>query len=267
MLWFREKPRRAGKKGFGWIPDHPDVRDHRFTAHLPKLGSDVRLLPPSVDLRPSCPPIYDQGELGSCTANAIAFTLQFDKMKEKLADVSIPSRLFIYYNERVIEGTVRSDAGAAIRDGMKVISKIGDCPESMWPYVECKFAKRPAVAAYESALKHTALNYGRLHQTLPDLKQCLSAGFPFVCGITVYDSFESDAVARDGVVPLPDVSKEKDLGGHAVAVVGYDDIKQSFLMRNSWGSSWGISGYCWIPYGYILDPNLSCDRWAVKVVA
>src|SRR5437870_13626801 len=103
---------------YGWIPDIPDQRDHLFAA--PILAPQT--LPAKVDLRKKCPPVYDQGQLGSCTANAIAGAVEFDQMKERLPQIFVPSRLFIYYNERVIEGSVDSDSGAMLRDGIKTVA-------------------------------------------------------------------------------------------------------------------------------------------------
>src|SRR5438874_4074423 len=126
-------------KGLGWIPDLPDARDHLYAAPPAMLTQ----LPAAVDLRPQCPDVYDQGHLGSCTGNAIAGVIQFDQMRQHLKPPCpfLPSRLFIYYNERVMEHTVHSDAGAQIRDGIKSVSKQGDCPESEWPYDVGKFDK------------------------------------------------------------------------------------------------------------------------------
>ncbi len=249
-------------KRYGWIPDLPDQRDHLYSAPQPVLAR----LPKKVDLRPQCPPVFDQGELGSCTANAIAAAHQFDQMKQKKPKIFTPSRLFIYYNERVIEGTVRQDAGAMIRDGIKTLSKQGAASETAWPYVIAKFATRPPKQCYAAALDNQALSYQRLTPVLSQLKGCLAAGYPFVFGFSVYESFESEAVARTGEVPMPDGSSEKQLGGHAVLAVGYDEGKQLFIVRNSWGTGWGIKGYCTFPYAYLLDANLCDDFWTVRVV-
>ena len=124
---------------YGWIPDLPDQRDYHFAAPSAVQAS----LPPAVDLTPLCPPVYDQGQLGSCTGNGVAGVLQFDAMKESLPDTSTPSRLFIYYNERVIEGTVKSDSGAQIRDGIKTVAATGACDETLWPYDITMFAHKP----------------------------------------------------------------------------------------------------------------------------
>jgi len=246
-------------RNYGWIPDFPDSRDRVY--QLPKkLGP----LPPSTDLRPGCPPLYDQGDLGSCTANAIGAAIEFDQMKQKLA-TSTPSRLFIYYNERVIEGTVDTDSGAQIRDGIKTIASDGACPETMWPYVEASFADRPTPPCYQYAKLHPAVQYARVTQDAGQLKACLAAGYPFVFGFTVYESFEGDDVAQSGIVPMPS-DGEAEVGGHAVMAVGYDDSTERFLTRNSWGPEWGIGGYFTIPYAYLTDTNLADDFWVIRVV-
>jgi C1A family cysteine protease len=246
---------------YGWIPDLPDHRDHMYAAP-PKV---LAVLPKKADLRPKCPPVLDQGELGSCTANAIANAFRFDEMKQKVAKPLAPSRLFIYYNERSMEGTVQSDSGAQIRDGIKSIAKLGVCPESEWPYDIAKFTRKPPAKAYKDALKHQALSYQRVVQTLGQMKGCLAAGYPFVFGFSVYESFESQAVAKNGVVPMPG-PKEKSLGGHAVLAVGYDDAKQNVTVMNSWSAKWGDKGYFYLPYAYINDANLASDFWTVRVV-
>ncbi len=247
---------------YGWIPDLPDARDHLYAAPMAVTAA----LPPKVDLRPHCPPVYDQGQLGSCTANAIGAAIQFDRMKQKLSPNFIPSRLFIYYNERVIEGTVSTDSGAQIRDGIKSVDKQGACPEPDWPYDISKFTMRPPKADYKEALHDRAASYSRLVQNANLLKGCLASGYPFVFGFTVYESFESPEVARSGVVPMPSTG-EKALGGHAVLAVGYDDSTQRFVVRNSWGTGWGMSGYFTMPYQYVTDSNLADDLWTIRLIA
>jgi C1A family cysteine protease len=222
-------------------------------------------LPSKVDLRPNCPPVYDQGQLGSCTGNAIAGAVQFDREKQKLKPDFVPSRLFIYYGERVIEGTVNSDAGAQIRDGIKVVAKQGVPPETDWPYDITKFADKPPPKAFTDALKDLAVSYSRVAQNLGQMKGCLASGFPFVFGFTVYDSFESQQVAQTGVVPMP-ASGESVLGGHAVVAVGFDDGQQRFIVRNSWGTGWGMQGYFTIPYAYLTDTGLASDFWTIRLI-
>jgi C1A family cysteine protease len=255
----------AGARGkylghYGWMPDIPDQRDLVFAA------ARVTTPPPSVDLRPGCPPVYDQGLLGSCTANAIAAAIQYEQIRQKEPKPFAPSRLFIYYNERVMEHTVGQDAGAQIRDGIKSVNHIGACSETDWPYVIANFTRKPPPRAFKDAPLGKAVSYQRVVQTLDQMKGCLAAGFPIVLGISVYESFESQQVAKSGVVPMP-TSSEKLLGGHAILAVGYHDAEQRFIMRNSWGTSWGLRGYFTIPYTYLTDSNLCDDLWTIQMVA
>jgi hypothetical protein len=246
---------------YGWKPDLPDHRDLKYTARRAVLAN----LPPLVDLRSGCPAVYDQGDLGSCTANAIAAAFEFDLLKQDSPDFT-PSRLFIYYNERVIENTVDSDSGAQIRDGIKSVNNQGVCPETTWPYVLSEFTQKPFATCYTDALTHTVTSYQSIDQDLDQMKGCLADGYPMVVGFTVYSSFESPQVAQSGVLNLPDAS-ESTVGGHAVLVVGYDDSQNRFIVRNSWGPSWGMAGYFTMPYAYLTTPDLSSDFWTVRVVA
>jgi C1A family cysteine protease len=252
-------PRRIKK--FGWIPDLPDARDHMYAAPISLMGA----MPAKVDLRPSCPPVLNQGQLGSCTANAIANAHRFDQMKQNKGKSFAPSRLFINYNERDMEGTVGEDSGAMIRDGIKSIAQLGVCDEKDWPYVINKFTNKPPASSYTDALEHQALSYQRVTQSLTQMKGCLASGFPFVFGFTVYESFESDAVAKNGDVPLPS-QNEQVLGGHAVLAVGYDDKTQRFIVMNSWGTGWAKKGFFTMPYAYMTDANLADDFWTVRIV-
>jgi C1A family cysteine protease len=245
---------------FGWKRDLPDPRDFKFKVTIPHE------LPPSVDLRPQCPPdIFDQGDLGSCTANALGSAYQFEEMKQGTPSFA-PSRLFIYYNEREIEGTINQDAGATIRDGIKTMVDKGVCPETMWPYKICKFKKRPDETCYTEALNNKVTEYLRISpHSLYEVKHCLSEGYPIAFGFTIFESFMSDKVNQTGIAPMPQPN-ESTLGGHAVLAVGYDDTKQALIIRNSWGKSWGLDGYFYLPYGYVSEPNLSADFWTIRLV-
>jgi C1A family cysteine protease len=247
--------------GYGWNRDLPDGRDFMYGAP----AEVVRQLPESVDLRPGCPPVYDQGQLGSCTANAIGGALEFAQIKQKSKSPFTPSRLFIYYNERVIEHTVDSDSGAQIRDGVKSVHKLGAPPETDWPYDINQFSQKPPEKAYTDAKNYQSILYQRVTPTLGQLKGCLASGFPFVFGFTVYESFESQEMANTGHLGMPG-SGEKQLGGHAVLAVGYDDSSQSFVVRNSWGADWGIKGYFTMPYPYLLQETLASDFWTIRSV-
>lgn len=208
------------------------------------------------------PPVYDQGQLGSCTGNAIAAAFEYEAIKQKEKPAT-PSRLFIYYNERVMEGTVDQDAGAAIRDGVKTVHNLGVPAETLWPYDINKFADKPPAEAYAEALNHEAISYARC---LPShVRQALANKTPVIFGFTVYDGFEGAQVARTGVLHLPG-PKEQVVGGHAVLAVGYNDTTQSIIVRNSWGTSWGQRGYFTMPYAYILNPGLASDFWTISRV-
>lgn len=246
---------------YGWKPDMPDHRDHVWSIPARLTATP---LPTLVDMRTKCPSVYDQGQIGSCTANAINGAYEFDLLKQNATDF-MPSRLFVYYNERVIEGSVKQDAGAEIRDGIKTIAQQGVCTEKTWPYNVKKFASKPSKKCYKEALAHLAVTYQRVDQTLDTMKACLASGTPIVIGFSVYDSFESDAVTKTGVVNMP-AKNEQLLGGHAVLVVGYDDVTQRWIVRNSWGTAWGQAGYFTMPYAYLLDSNLSSDFWAIQTV-
>ncbi|MFT3705294.1 MAG: C1 family peptidase [Agriterribacter sp.] len=250
---------------FGWVPDLPDQRDLIFSGAL----KTMQHLPLKVDLRKNCPPILTQGDLGSCTANSLGSAFQFGQMKQAIPNF-IPSRLFLYYNERAMEGTIPVDSGAQIRDGIKSLNKQGVCAETNWTYDDdtqspnAKFAQKPPKVCYDKALTNQILNYQRLNNaSLIQLKACLSEGYPFVFGFTAYVSFFK--IKKNGVMPMP-LPNEKVAGGHAVMAVGYDEKKQVFIVQNSWGKSWGDKGYFYMPYAYITDTHLSDDFWTIRLV-
>jgi len=226
-------------------------------------------IPTVVDLRSKLPPCYDQGQLGSCTANALVGAYQY------LTPEFMGSRLFLYYNERLIEGTVNYDSGAYIHDGVSSLQQKGLCPETDWPYTVSKFTQKPPTSAYTDALKHKVVTAYNVTQTVSAMKALLVAGHPFVIGITVYSSFETYTALSSGLVPMPPVNrKDSVLGGHAVLVVGYNDSIQcpgappgAWIFRNSWGSAngsaggYGVSGYGFLPYNYLINTGLCSDCW------
>lgn len=249
---------------YGWKPDLPDQRDHLFYRD-DLIGNGWR----DVDLREGAPPIFNQGEEGSCTANAISFAVRYHLKLE-------PSRQFIYWNERAMEGTTESDSGARIRDGMKSIAKIGMCPENAWPYSE-GWQKRPSDHAYREARYFRATSYQRVNQLASDIYTCLLHGSPVVFGISVYESFESEKTADTGMISSPRRSEQL-LGGHAMCCVGLThtnpyapssvEISSSgwAIVANSWGDAWGDKGFCYIPLHYLLS-SLASDFWTVYAVA
>jgi len=245
------------KYAYGRIADLGDDRDKRFSI------LDGLSLPSSVDLRPDCAPIEDQGQLGSCTSFATGAAIRYARKKQGLSDF-VTSHLFLYYNSRS-KSTKTVDAGATIRDAIKAAAKQGDCAETDWPYDISKFASKPPVQAYQDALKDRAISYLSVAQDGTQMKNCLAQGWPVVIGFTVYSSFESNAVAQSGVVPMPSKS-ESVLGGHAVLIVGFRDDKQQWICRNSWGQ-WGDQGYFYMPYDYLLNRRLSSDFWTIRAMS
>jgi C1A family cysteine protease len=257
-------------RGYGWRRQLPDARDMLYAARL-------KAAPPAeYDLRQAMPPVYDQGQLGSCTGNAIAAAMEYERDRQGLSDF-VPSRLFIYYNERALEGTASSDSGAVIKDGIKVVNSDGVCPETLWPYDIAMFTVKPPQRCYVAALIDRLVQYEAI-QTLGDLKDAISSNLAVVFGFTVYASFESLAVAQTGVMPMPKRG-EKLVGGHAVVAVGYSDPKGYVIVRNSWGPSWGDAGYFYMPYEYLTgsttssddspinSAHLASDFWALELVS
>lgn len=260
--------------GFGWVRDIPDQRDFMYSAPLEVLQS----LPEQVDLRKCCPAVYDQGRIGSCTANALAAAVQFDRSRDRQGPDFVPSRLFIYFNERLIEGDAGYDKGAQLRDGIKTLAEAGVCSEADWPYDDTpavchggpfpagsRAATRPNQKCYDAAAKFQISVYQRLNQNLSQFQGCLAAGYPFVFGFTVYTSFFDSPGVQKRVTPMPG-NADHVLGGHAVLCVGYDNSQNKFIVRNSWGSRQGDGGYFLMPYAYVTEPNLAADMWAINAV-
>lgn len=242
---------------YHWTRDKPDHRDYKYSL------SGVSQ-PNIVDLRAYCSPIEDQGNLGSCTGNAIAGAIELlHKRNGRAFDAS---RLFIYYYERLLEGTVNYDSGAYIRDGIRATYNYGAPLESYWPYDIRKFKTTPSRQAIDDASRRKVT----LYQRILDHAGCLDAlsnGYPVTIGFDVYSSFESVNVARTGIMPYPNVRKERLLGGHAVLLVGYDKNRQVYIARNSWGTGWGDRGYFYMPFQVIQNTQMSSDFWIIKSVS
>lgn len=247
-------------KKYGWKPDIPDQRDI-YASFPPNKFKTLE----KIDFRNSnlLPGIYNQGNLGSCVSNALIAAFQYDQKKQKMEDF-LPSRQFVYYNQRVIEGTVNYDSGSTIRDGIKVLNRLGVCPENDYPYNVEFFTDRPNEKSYKDAQNHKAIQYRKIRPTIKDIMLSLSAGIPVIFGFTVYESFEKPDVARTGIMQTPK-NYEKILGGHCVLAVGYDSSRQYLLVRNSWGEEWGQKGYFWMPFSFINARNCG-DFWIIQKV-
>lgn len=249
--------------GLGWRRQLPDHRDHIYAAPPPI----IKALPSYVDLRKTgflLPP-FDQLQTSSCVGQSTAGALAFARAKEKLGSL-VPSRLQIYYDARLLEGTASIDGGAEIRDAFKAMAAQGATFETgsvSWPFIPANVTVRPPAVVYAAALKDRALSYQTVAQDINQIRGCLADGHPFVFGFTVFESFESDHVAATGRVPMPS-GDDAPIGGHAVLAIGYDDTDRNMLVRNSWGAGWGIKGNFLLPYEYVINPNLASDFWTLR---
>jgi C1A family cysteine protease len=234
-----------------WLPDLPDHRDLKYKMSNMKL-------PVSMDLRDEDSAIKDQGDLGSCTGNAIASLIE----EELVAKTEI-SALFIYFQERKLEGSISNDSGASIRDGIKACAKVGACSEQFYPYIVEAFKKEPSALAYANAMHRKLLSYRRV-SNLKEMLDCIASGHGIVMGFTVYESFLTEEVANTGIMPYPKLL-ERAAGGHAVVAIGYNTHKKMLLVKNSWGDDWGQNGYFWMPFKVIQNRNMSDDFWTIMM--
>ncbi len=236
------------------------------------LADVLAAVPAAVDLR-GCgfPPVHAQGELNSCTAHVLSALLYHAMFKRCRDEAFEPSRLFLYYNQRNFRRAVgkprygRRGAPVCMADGIKSIRDNGFCSEQQWPYVETMFDVKPASSLYEFSARRRAYRYFPVAADIAHLKGCLSEGYPLACGIAMYESFLGPAVRRSGRVALP-AAGEGLRGGHALVVVGYDDARQHFIARNSFGPHWGDGGHCYLPYAFLADPRRGFDFWIVRAI-
>jgi C1A family cysteine protease len=249
------KPREIRR--YGWKPSLPDLRDHVADA------SELKVLD-EVDPRADLPAVFDQGQLGSCTANAVAAAVEYDA-KLNGSDPGFLSRLWIYYYERKLEGSpADQDTGAFGRDGFKVCKTLGVPLEQDWPYDIAKFSDEPPSSLAGEARAHRISNYRAVPRNIDSMKAVLSNRQTIAFGFTVYESFESQEVAQTGIVPMPS-RDERTLGGHEVLIVGYLKSEPNYgLVRNSWGTGWGMQGYFLMPWAYIVDANLASDFRTIR---
>jgi C1A family cysteine protease len=272
---------------FGWKPDLPiRLNLYRFDFSL----SLATAPPPSVDLRPEMPDVYDQHDIGACTSNAVAACIQFVRRKNHLPNDFVPSRLFIYYFGRQIEQSIDTDGGLAISDAITVIENKGVPSEADWPYdgtapdEHNKFQPTsraiapPRQAILNEAGLHRTTSAFSLDQDLGQMKACLALGYPFVFGFTIYKSFFDNNATPPlplKTIPMPP-DADQPVGGHAVVAVGYKDDQTALgggylICRNSWGLKdiadrpMQDGGHFYMPYAYALDRDLSSAFWTIRV--
>src|SRR6266568_6038145 len=247
---------------YGWIPDFPDRTNDRV--FVPKA---LRLDPAGNLPVNLLPPVFNQNRLGSCTgASTGRGSIMYLIAKENQPRNPM-SALFAYYNARLLEGTEKSDSGAQIRDVLKGIIRYGLCSESLYPYVETAFSIRPSQRAYHDGAFTLMDKYERISEVglarVQHAKSAILQGWPVNFGFTVYENFENLETAQTGHMKMP---KGAVVGGHAVWAWAYDDSKEAFRIRNSWGSEWGIGGDFWMPYEYFQDDGLCTDLWVPQSV-
>lgn len=248
------------KSYYGWECSKCDHRDYKFSTTV----KAPIYLPDKVDLRRGMLPVMQQESIGSCTACSSIAMVEYLIKKNYPKRRFRPSVLAQYYWTRKLEGNQKRDSGAEMRTSLKSLNKFGAAHSKLWPYRTKKFAIAPNKKTRIDAKRHRVVEYRRLDQNLKELKTCLAMGFPFIFGFWVYESFEREA--GKGFMPQPNVKKERFLGGHACAIVGYNNLIQAFLVRNSWGRRWGLRGHFWMPYELVLDPTISQDFWTAKMV-
>jgi hypothetical protein len=221
-------------------------------------------LPAAVDLRGWMTPVEDQGQLGSCTSNALAGAVEYLVRRETGRAVDL-SRLFVYYNQRLWGDYVRDDGGGAIAVGVRVLARLGIPTESSWPYRPELFAVQPTAAVYAEAEKLQATDWWYVPIDERAIRGCLAAGFPIAFGTRCTQSFMD--VPASGVVPLPRASESSEWkhGRHALLLCGYDDARRLFVIRNSWGADWGDRGYGYLPYEWVLNREWTRSAWAVRL--
>jgi C1A family cysteine protease len=259
----------VAKYGYGWRPSKPSFRHLKYEDASPLPWQEISDVTAGI-------PIFDQGQLGSCVSNSLSRILIKDLQDEKYKWPFVPSRLFLYYNGRVIENTVASDSGLEPADAIKVVATQGVCPEDSnpewsWPYSsnDGRYLEKPPSLCYTDGLMHLALKYQQVPQNAASIQSALLSGLPVLFGWTVYNSAESDAVAQTGVIPLPGLF-DSVAGGHCSHFVGQTSSIDAegtpyYMFANSWGQ-WGKSGYGFIPQEYVLNSNLCSDFWIIQTV-
>ena len=239
--------RRFGYRlGYHQTVNFPSFSYNNFSANLPA----------AVDLRQTgkISPVYDQGDLGACTAFAMGKGLRETLTNLAGAPAESYSALYLYYKERELENTVDQDSGAYLHDGMNVLKNDGECLDATMPYDTSKFTQKPSAQAEQEAANFKIDTFTAL-PNLQAMKEALAAGHPCVFGFTVYQSFMTQQVAETGMMPMPQPGEQVE-GGHAVMIVGYNDAKQVLIIKNSWGTNWGDNGYFYMPYAYVTPNNV-----------
>jgi C1A family cysteine protease len=244
------------RAAYGFKPSSLDHRDLKFGVTAPTA------LPPVVDLSTAINWVYDQEQQSSCVGNSTTSLIRFRRLQQKLPEID-PSRDFIYWQARAIENDTTRDEGCQIRSAMQAVSKAGYCPESMFPFNTHDVFTAPSTEACNNASHNLVTEYVTINQDHNSLRASLAANTPYVCGIEVCQSFESNQVAQTGLVPMP-TNSDPVVGGHAVFCVGYNDQTQYYKFLNSWGADWGQKGYFFLPYAFVESADLTTDFFTIN---
>ena len=220
------------------------------------INKDI-VIPVTIDLRNKFLEVYDQGKIGSCTANSLCSIFEYDSINNFKG-----SRLFLYYNERLINEETNIDEGASISDGIYCLKKYGICSENEWPYNITNLFIKPNKLCYENAKNNFVIEAFYIENDIYTIKYWLTKNEPISVGISIYSNFMNINTSKTGKVNMP-VETDEFLGGHAVIICGFDDITKQFILRNSWGSHWGDNGYFYLPYDYITNDELCGDLWVI----
>ncbi len=245
------------KRAYGWLPSKPDHRDRVYRS-APLMGQY------DYDLRGSMPEVYDQGQTGSCVWQATSAAMEYLRRHELLSDF-VPSRLWGYWQTRVVEGTTSSDSGCTVRDAMKVANAIGVPPEVLWPFDPGKVLVAPPDNCLTAAKTDMAVSYAVVNNNLSEILSCFRQRIPVIIGCSVFSGIQSDGAAATGYIPMPSPDEAPD-GGHSMLLVGAQYAKRRFIVRQSWGPGWGDSGYGYMDFEYILNPNLTDELWAISKI-
>ncbi len=251
----------------GWKKQQHDPRDFKLCSVQSVLPGAALTRPAAVDNSKWCSGVEDQGELGSCTAHMFAGIIEYNDIRwNTTVDKTRVSRLFEYFCSRKIEGTISEDSGATIRDAIKAGATYGILKESLWWYNVAKFTATPPRKYFDQAAQKKIVSYHSINDgDIETMKQALASGYLVGFGFEVYSNMMTQQMATNGWLHRPGPNDSYQ-GGHAVVLVGYDDAKKAFKVRNSWGTGWGLGGYFWMDYDYVSDTSLASDFWVVNSV-
>ncbi|HEY1056236.1 MAG TPA: C1 family peptidase, partial [Emticicia sp.] len=251
-------------KGYSYMAASPNAENYKPSSQVKKAD-----LPQKVDLRPFMTKVENQKQLSSCTANATAGAYEYLAKKHLKNRAFEVSRLFVYYNARLRAGSTIKDSGSHIQYAIDSLHKLGACTEETWPYDTKKVNDKPQTNTYEEAANFKVQESKYIPTDLKAWKQCLSEGYPIIFGIALFKGFDS-CTQNKGIVPMPspDEASRQSHGLHAMLCVGYSEVDQMFIVRNSWGEQWGDKGYCYMPYDYVINNKLNMgDSWMIARTA